>query len=364
VNDRHRYAREWKERTGRGVVGYLCTYVPEEVLYAAGMLPVRILGSHEPADITEPHVFGMYCPHSRDCLAQGLRGKYDYLDGLINAHSCIHIRQTFASWQRHAPVPFSHYLFMPPHTQGPHALDCLIGGLADLKRALEEWHGQPIAQESLMNAVEVYNTNRRLMRQIYELRKTDPPPLSGAEAMEMVLAGMCMDKQEHNVLLQEALQELPDRLGRAAEIRLMTLGSENDDVEFIQLLESFGANIVIDDLCTGSRYFWNEVIPDGDYLSAIAARYINRPPCPVKDLVERRRLPHILDLAKEWGVQGVVIGHQKFCDPHQYDLPAIESMLKKNGIPILFLEYDVTIPAGQVRTRIEAFIETLQLELI
>ena len=71
---RHEYAREWKSKTGRKVVGYFCTYVPEEILYAAGVLPVRILGSHEPQAVTEPHIFGMFCPFCRDCLAQGLKG--------------------------------------------------------------------------------------------------------------------------------------------------------------------------------------------------------------------------------------------------------------------------------------------------
>ena len=90
-SERHDYARAWKERTGGKVLGYFCTYVPEEILYAADVLPVRILGSHEPQDVTEPHIFGMYCPFCRDCLAQGLKGRFDYLDGLMIAQSCLHI---------------------------------------------------------------------------------------------------------------------------------------------------------------------------------------------------------------------------------------------------------------------------------
>ena len=87
---RHTYAKEWKKKTGGKVAGYFCTYVPEEILYAADVLPVRILGSHEPQDVTEPHIFGMFCPFCRDCLAQGLQGRYDYpgLYFLENAHSC------------------------------------------------------------------------------------------------------------------------------------------------------------------------------------------------------------------------------------------------------------------------------------
>ncbi|MDP6347969.1 MAG: 2-hydroxyacyl-CoA dehydratase, partial [Dehalococcoidia bacterium] len=92
INDRHDYARQWKERTGGKVIGYLCTYVPEELIYAAGMLPVRIMPSHQPQDVTEPHIFSMFCPYSRGCLAEGLTGNYDYLDGIVHAHGCYHIR--------------------------------------------------------------------------------------------------------------------------------------------------------------------------------------------------------------------------------------------------------------------------------
>ncbi len=108
--ERHDYARAWQERTGGKVLGYFCTYVPEEILYAANVLPVRILGNHEPQDVTEPHIFGMYCPFCRDCLAQGLKGRFDYLDGLMIAQSCLHIRQAYTSWVKHRPVEFSYYL--------------------------------------------------------------------------------------------------------------------------------------------------------------------------------------------------------------------------------------------------------------
>jgi len=101
--NRHEYAKAWKEKTGGKVLGYFCTYVPEEILLAADILPVRILGSHEPQDVTEPHIFGMFCPFCRDCLAQGLKGRYDYLDGIMIAQSCLHIRQAYTSWEIHIP---------------------------------------------------------------------------------------------------------------------------------------------------------------------------------------------------------------------------------------------------------------------
>ena len=360
IEKRHDYAREWKSRTGGKVMGYFCTYVPEELIYAAGVLPLRVLGSHEPQDVTERYMGSMYCPFARDVLAQGLKGRYDYLDGVAIATPCVHMRVAYSSWENHVPTPYKYYLNMPGKVQSPEAKPYLVGELDLFKKSLEKWTDRLIDNSSLDKAIEVYNTNRRLMRQIYELRRQRQPPLTGAEAMEIVLSGMLMDKEEHNRILAEVIKKLPAK-GTRDGIRLMLIGSENDDVEMVRLTESLGGMVVIDELCTGSRYFWNEVVPEQDRLSAIAARYIDRPACPIKDYESRRRWTHITQLAKDYQVQGAILMQQKFCDPHEFDIPPLMAMLKeKLNIPSLFLESDVTIPAGQFRTRIEAFLETFQ----
>ena len=378
ATERHSYAQEWKARAGRKVIGYFCTYVPEEIIYAAGILPVRVLGSHEPQDLAEPHIFSMFCPFCRDCLAEGLRGKYDYLDGIAHAQSCLHIRQAFESWQFHIPRAYNHYVYMPSNLQSPSARICLEEELHEFKNTLEKWTGKVITEKALADSVEVYNLNRRLLRQLYELRKTDPPAISGAETMRITLASQFMDKKEHNELLEELLRELyhtPRKI--ASGPRVMVLGSENDDTELVELTESLGANVVIDDHCTGSRYFWNEVIPPyplrgegkgegasiDKMIQAIASRYIDRPPCPQKDLQERRRFAHIMKLVEEYRVRAAVLIQQKFCDPHEFDIPPLQELFQQKGIPSIFLEVDLTTPVGQFRTRIEAFLETMQLEL-
>ncbi len=358
--NRHEYAKAWKERTGGKVLGYFCTYVPEEILHASGVLPVRILGSHEPQDVTEPHIFGMFCPFCRDCLAQGLKGRYDYLDGIMIAQSCLHIRQAFTSWQKHKPTDFSYYLCMPHHVQSPRALPYLTEELVQFKAAVEDWTGKTISDDDLDEAIELYNENRRLLHAVYELRKSADPPLTGEEAMEMVIAAQMTDKAEHNRELRRLLGALSGRQnGRDTGVRLMIIGSEDDDTEFMRMVESCGATFVVDEHCTGTRYFWNEVEPRENRLEAIAARYIDRVPCPTKDWVERKRIGHILELAREWNVAGAVVMQQKFCDPHELDTPAIRKALEQNGIKTLFLEFDITVPVGQFKVRVEAFLEML-----
>ncbi len=365
VTGRHQYAQEWKQRTGGKAIGWLCTYFPEEIMYAAGMLPVRILGSHESQDLSDSYVSAMYCPFCRDTLAQGLKGSYAYLDGIVHARSCVHIRNTFVNWRKHVPIDFSYLMFMPAHVQSPRAKSFLTKEYVDFKEALEAWGGRPITQDNLDQAIDVYNTNRRLMRQVYELRKDGSPPISGAEAMEMVLASQLMDKAEHNRLLAQLLEELPGRqAAQDGDSRLMLIGSEVDDVEFVRLVEGLDATVVIDEHCSGTRYFWNEVVPEDDRLAAIAARYIDRPPCPPKDWPERRRLDFVRELAQDYKVDGVILFQQKFCDPHEFDIPPLQQMFKEINMPTLFLEFDMTIPWGQFRTRVEAFLEMLMFETV
>ena len=360
--NRHDYAMAWKERTGGKVMGYFCTYVPEEILYAANILPVRILGSHEPQDVTEPHIFAMFCPFCRDCLAQGLKGRFDYLDGIMIAQSCLHIRQAYTSWDIHIPTDYSYYLPHPMNVQSPHAIPYLREELVQFKASIEKWIGRTITEEDLRRGIELMNTNRRLMQQVYELRKGANPPLTGLEAMHMVVSSQMTDKHEHNQALESLLQKLPSRNTGDPGERLMILGSEDDDTEFISMVEDLGATFVTDDHCTGTRYFQEEVDPTGDPLTAIAKRYVKRVPCPSKDWPERTRLDFITRLAKEYDVQGAILIQQKFCDPHELDIPIIKETLEKNGLSTLFLELDVTVPIGQFKTRVEAFLEIIREE--
>ncbi|MHC4319745.1 MAG: 2-hydroxyacyl-CoA dehydratase [Planctomycetota bacterium] len=127
-------------------------------------------------------------------------------------------------------------------------------------------------------------------------------------------------------------------------------------------MESCGSTVVADDHCTGSRYFWNNVEPGEDRLAAIADRYLTRPACPSKDWPFRSRVPHVLKIAEQFNAQGAVILQQKFCDPHEADVPAITDAFKEQGIPTLFLELDVTVPVGQFKTRADAFLEMIMAE--
>jgi benzoyl-CoA reductase subunit C len=370
VNDRHGYAKEWKAATGRRVLGYFCDWVPEEIFYAAGFMPVRILGSQSPGGQTlaQRHISATWCSYCRECLAEGLLGKYDYLDGIAIAHGCWQIRQAHASWTRNIPMQFDFYNFVPFSLHEKSAQDYLPQELHRFKAKVEGSTGTPISVEALRQAIEVYNTNRRLMRQIYELRKADIPPISSAEVTEMVLASMYMDKEEHNEILMQVLEELPRRVARQVpRARLMLVGSVTTEVELYRFIESMGAEVVIDDNCIGTRYFWDETPVTEDPITGLARRFVERIPCPLYDCgPESRRLPTIETFAKDYRVDGALLIQLKFCDVHEYDMPAIEALFRGMNIPTLRVETDLSVPGGavgQLRTRIEAMLEMMELEV-
>jgi len=141
---------------------------------------------------------------------------------------------------------------------------------------------------------------------------------------------------------------------------LMILGSVNNNMDLIKFIDSLGGKVVIDDYCTGNRYYQNEVIPQENRLAALADRIIGKPPCPLKDMPVRRRPAHLTKLVDDYRVKGVIYTIQRLCDPHGHDYPVIESMLQEKGIPVLKLELDYNVPVGQFRTRIEAFLEMLE----
>lgn len=362
VSDPHRFAREWKERTGGKVLGYLCSNMPEELASAAGILPVRLLGSNEPENITGSYIFRAgFCSFARDCFAQALQGRYDYVDGIAFSQCCPHAREVYNNWDRHIQSSsYAYEIYAPMFQQSPHALEYLTSELGEWMNSLEQWTGKKITTENLNEAVETYNVSRRLMQQLYGLLNDEKPRVNIVEVAEVGLAGMLMQKAEFNTLLSAAIDEINARNPETRSgPRLLLLGSVNSDIGLITFMDSLGGRIVMDDYCTGNRYYQYEVQTGIDPLAAIAERLISKVPCPLLDLPKRRRIDHYARLIQEYRIDGAIYTMQRQCDAHGLDYPTIDKFFKENNVPMLKLELDYPTPIGQFRTRIEAFLEML-----
>lgn len=361
---RHEYVKGWKSRSGRKVVGYFCSYLPEEIFYAAGILPTRIFGGHEATNLVEAHIStNIACSFCRDCLGQGLKGKYDYLNGLTMAQTCLHTGQIFWIWSKEIPLEWSRFIAIPHSTQNVGRFEYLMEEFKTLKMDLEKWSGKAITDEDLDKAIEVYNLNRQLCRKVFEYRKLKEPPITGEDALNIVVSSQIVDKHEHNQALEDLLKELPSyKPERKTGTRLMLVGSVHDDARFLHMVENelnMPATFVIEDTCTSLRYFFNDVTPQKDRLMALSIRYNHRPPCPLKDWPSRRRFPYIFFLHKQYSAEAVVLMNQKWCHPHITDNVPLRKKLMEQGIPTVNLEFEITLPAGQYKTNLEATLETI-----
>jgi len=354
---------EHKSRGGK-VIGWLCTYVPEEIIHAAGALPIRIIGySHEAnLDDANAHLYINNCTFSRSCLQLGLEGQYDFLDGVVGGSTCDGARRLFDVWRQYVGTPFHHVLTVPrKYTERAHKLYYDEGVL--FKKHLEEHLGVSISDEALLKSTIVLNESRSLLHRLYELRKRDKPPISGAETLEVLNAAYRMPKETFNLWLGELIEELKSSdkafTGRA---RVMLVGSVLTNPEFVKSIEDQGALVVTDELCTSTRYWGDKVVLDDGrpILEAISRRYLNNFPC-ARMYPSDERFNRIIDYARDFKVDGVISEIVRYCVPYAHDLPLLTDRLSEVGIPTLALDVEYgTAGSGQIATRVQAFLEMLE----
>ena len=359
VENRHEYAKAWKAKTGGKVLGWYEPYFPEEIAYAAGVLPVRILARHYPDDVSDKWIYAS-CYPVRDMVNQFLKGHYDYVDGIVNVEGCQWMYNAFEVAANNNDKLLQHYLFLPDHTDAPTSKTVLRSELNVFKNLMEEWSGNKITDEDLDRAIDVYNENRLLLMQINQMRRMERPVIHGAEMMNVVLADQLMDKAEMNELLKAFIKELDAREPGEDRIRLILIGSETFDTELEEMVEAMGGDVVIDELDNGTGYYWNNIIPDKDRLMAIGLKYLGRPKNPIKDNNWRRRPQHIFQLSEDWNVDGALIVKQIYCHLHGTDNYAVWRILRERYIPYHMFERDTHLPVEETRLHLEAFMNMLK----
>jgi bzd-type benzoyl-CoA reductase N subunit len=351
--------QKWKSQY-KAVIGWDCSYTPEEIIYAAKALPIRVFGSMESTKLADAYCPRNMCSFARSCFDLALKGEYDFLDGFVVSRSCDNREKMFDFWKRYVKTP-NFYFINTPHVNNEQSLAFFYDEIVRFKEWLENTFKTAVSNESLRNAIQIFNENRRLLRKLYDLKMKEPPLLSGVETLEIVFSSMMMPKEEHNQLLKDLLENIENREDSPKSgVRILVSGSVMDNTALFKLIESLGGNIVADDLSTGTRYFWNLVEENGEPIKAIAKRYLGKVPCPFTYQSEER-FKHILNLVKNFNVEAVIIFVLKFCDTHLFDAPLLTEELKKSNIPVLYLEWDHSISGiAQLKTRIEAFLEMIR----
>lgn len=358
---------------GRKIGGYLCCYTPVEILTAANLVPYRIFGNmKEATTVADAHMEPTFCPFVRSCFDMGMKGRYSFLDCYISPDSCDNIRNLYDIWLHNLTPSYSYYLNIP-RIADPASVKFFREELAYFKRAVEEFVGGEIPDNKLREAIELHNQHRALLRGLYELRKPDPPLLYGSEVTQILVACMSLPIEEANDLLRRVIAEIKGRHGgpQAKLPRLLLSGNEIDDPAFVQLVEQCGANVVADDLCIGTRYFWHDVEANGDPLDGLTIRYLDKIMCPrtyrgrgggvnTRGADLEDRFGHVMRFAEDFNANGVILYVIKYCDAQEWDAPDFKDYLEHRGIPVLHIEHDYSIGSfGPLRTRIQAFLEMI-----
>jgi len=357
----NKYVKEWKEG-GKKVIGWVCNYTPEELIYAAGLLPVRVMGGFEefPLDKANAYFYPTSCSTMRSCFQIALDHRYDFLDGFVMGSPCEHARRFYDIWTYWMKTPF-YYPVGLLFIYGDESVRHYHDGLLDFKSKLEEFYGVKITDDALREAIRLYNRTRELLRELDDLRKSDHPPISGAEAMEIMNACLATPKEQFNKILEKLLEEAKStrRNWEDKEIRLMFSGSMWNNYNFLKFIEDQGCLIVVNEICTGLRY-WSHLVEVGSApLEALAHRYITRFPCNHFYPWEQR-MDRMVETAKAYHVDGVVNNLVRYCVALGFMRPLIKERFAKDGIPCYDLEQMYGARgSGQVKTRIQAFLEMI-----
>ncbi|HON38042.1 MAG: 2-hydroxyacyl-CoA dehydratase subunit D [Desulfomonilia bacterium] len=355
------YARRIRA-SGRSVIGYYCSYAPEEIIHAAGLHPIRLFGTGGDSGIADRHLQAYCCSLVRGALAESLTGRLDYLDGTVFPHTCDSIQRLSDIWRLNTSHGFFADVVLPVKLTGENARKYLIDVLQRFKRDLESYFDLVITEESMRSSIRTFNTIRSYLSEIYELKSRNPGIISGQELFSIVRTSMVMDRDvlrdKLQTLLQELRESVPGREGRGR--RLMLVGNACNHPDIYELIERSGGQVVWDDLCTGTRWFSGAIREEGDPIAAIADRLFERQVCPSKHKSPTARGELLASQARKHGVEGVIFLYLKFCDPHSFDYPYLKECFKDMGIPSMLLEIEDSLPPeGQILTRIETFTQML-----
>jgi len=354
--------KRWKDQGGK-VIGYFCSAMPAEMITAAGFLPFRVRATGSTGtELADACFSSINCSFPRHAFNMALSGEYDFLDGLVVFNSCDHIRRVYDHWIRKVRTPFVRILSLPKKDE-PAQVEWFRSEISLLREQMQEHFGVEITDERLKEAIAVHNKSRRGQRALYDLRRSDKPPITGAETLAVTVAGTALPQELFGRLLDQLRDDIGGTSGHSDyRARLMIVGGILDNPEYIRVIEDQGGLVVTDSLCFGSRLLWADV-DEGidDPLTALAQYYIaDRPSCARMYTLYQKRAGYLRDMIRDFKVDGVILERLAFCETWGFEQFSLVNDFREWNVPLLCMDREYTLGGiGQLRTRTQAFLETL-----
>ncbi|MBM3119933.1 MAG: 2-hydroxyacyl-CoA dehydratase [Chloroflexi bacterium] len=365
VDEPYEKLKQWKEVNKKKIVGCSPMHFPEELIHAAGMLPVVLQETDETITTGFSYIYPFFCGITRNLIDIGVKGQLGFLDGLIYSDLCVQNRTAASILRQNLPSIYVEFAQLPSSFTKEGVMEDTIKELDRIKANLEKLTGRKIDDKSLKQSILVYNKNRSLLRRLHDLHRADPKLLPYRDMQVIVQSSMLMPKEEHTQLLEELLSEMEGMKPTSVKgSRLFLSGHlcQSPKADILDLIEGVGGVIVDDDLYTGYRHYAVDVEVNGSPIQALAKRHLEKSlPVPTRTDLPIRWEKYLVDRVKASKAQGAVILVVKFCEPHLFYYPFIKEALAKACIPHIMVETEHEVVSLEgVRTRLQAFIEMLR----
>lgn len=359
-------------------VGYTCYFMPEVLLNVDNCFSVRLRAPRTGSmDIATYYMSSFLCGFSKALLERGIEGGYNFLSCLMGSETCSEMNRTLEHFEILKLVPNDKFfvtIIDAPFKITEHGLKHYVNQIRmKVLDRLHEVYGADVSDESLRKAVEMHNRVARVMRAIGDYRKEDNPRITGYEYHVLSVATYCCPKAEIIDKLEETLEELKTRVPdekKKFRAKVVVVGSEMDDPDFTKQIEDAGALVVADRYCFGTMPGRDviELNDTDDVLTQICLHYLKTSPCPrfmSQEKVQNRR-DFVAGLVRDYHAEGVIYEQLKFCEYWGYERALASHIMQSDyNIPAVSIDRQYTASgSGQLRTRVQAFVESLEIKRI
>ena len=361
--------REWKARTGGLAIGFMPIYVPRELLHAQGVLPVGLMGGRDDLEIIKGDAYyqSYICHIPRSTIELGLNGSYDCLDGVLFPAICDVIRNLSGMWQMLFPGKLVHYLDVPQDFHPEMGGRFMRRDLEALAEALTKQGARPYDADRLRASIAAYNENRRLVRDLYALRRTEPWKVPTSELYVLLRAALALPVESSTPMFLEYLELVHEDATRKPldQARVLLTGSfcEQPPPGLIKTLERAGCYIVDDDFVQVHRFIKSDIAVDGDPLANLVTAFLtDAVASPTRYIDTDVKGGELLRRIRESGAEGVLFCAPSFCDPALLDQPMSVHAIEQHHVPWTAFKYSENSGQFQViREQAGTFADSIKL---
>jgi len=362
--------QQWKAAVpGRKAIGYMPVYVPRELIHAAGMLPVGILGGGDSLEVIQGDAYyqSYICRIPRSTIELGLTGRLNCLDGMLFPSICDVIRNLSGMWQMLFKDKYVRYIDVPQNFQDEVGGAFYIEEMQTLREDLAKIAGREITDADLNASIAVYNANREAVRALYAYRAVKPWQAPTSEVYLLLRAGMVLPVEEHTALIREYLVAA-EQLQRTKRdnARVVINGSfcEQPPLALIKSIEVSGCYVVDDDFLLVTRWLLDEVPCDGDPLEELSKAFLHRSASTAAkyEATREEKGVFLMKQIKTRGAEGVIFAAPSFCDPALLERPMLQDVLTRHGIPHTAFKYaENTGQMAPIREQAGTFADSIKL---